>query len=287
MDDAMTLEIDPGNARQLHDWDGEHGAYWAEHADRYDKSYERYEPAIVAAVAARPGESILDVGCGSGQLAIDVARAAPGAWVTGADLSRSLLDVARRRAVGLDVEFVQADAQIHDFGEASFDAVISRTGTMFFADAGAAFANLARATRPGGRLVMFVWRGIADNAWLREIIGAIGAVRPLPPPPPDAPGPFALSVPERVTQMLTAAGWTDVAFHPADGLIWLGSDPDEATTWMAGQMAFLLTGLDDAVRARALENLRDVMARHHTAHGVLIGSGAWLVTAGRAKRART
>src|SRR5262245_41510134 len=113
MDDAMTLEIDPGNAGQLRDWDGEHGAYWAEHADIYDASTARYQPALLAAVDAQPGERVLDVGCGSGQLAIDVVRNAQGSSAVGVDLSSAQLDVARARAVGLAIDFVQADAQVH------------------------------------------------------------------------------------------------------------------------------------------------------------------------------
>ena len=71
--------------------------------------------------------------------------------------------MARRQAAGLPVSFVQADAQVHGFGAQAFDVVASRTGTMFFTDMAMAFANLVRATRPGDRLVMIVWRGIAEG----------------------------------------------------------------------------------------------------------------------------
>jgi ubiquinone/menaquinone biosynthesis C-methylase UbiE len=189
MDDAMTLEIDPRNTGQLRDWDGAHGAYWAEHAETYDASTARYQPALLAAVGAKPGERILDVGCGSGQLAIDLVRSTPGCTAVGVDLSSAQLDVGRARAGDLAVEFVQADAQVHDFGEASYDTVVSRTGTMFFSDPAMAFSNLARATKPGGRLVMLVWRGIEANEWLREFLGAIGKVRPMQPPPADSSTP--------------------------------------------------------------------------------------------------
>ena len=79
----MTLEIDPRNAGVLREWDGEHGAYWAEHAATYNASIARYQPALLAAIGAEPGERILDVGCGSGELAIDVVRGAPGATALG------------------------------------------------------------------------------------------------------------------------------------------------------------------------------------------------------------
>ncbi|TCC49128.1 methyltransferase domain-containing protein [Kribbella capetownensis] len=277
----VTMAIDPRNSGQLRTWDGEHGAYWAEHADTYDHSYADYQPALLAAISAQPGERVLDVGCGSGELAIDIVRSVPGASAVGVDLSNAQLDVARGRAGGVATKFVQADAQLHDFGEAAYDVVASRTGTMFFSDPGMAFANLARATRPGGRLVMFVWRGIEDNEWLREFTGAIGRVLPLDPPPADAPGPFALSDPSRVRDLLEGGGWAEVAFAAHDAQLWFGADADRATTFMVGQMAWLFAKLDEGGKRQAESNLRAVMADHEGADGVRLGSGAWIVTARR------
>lgn len=281
MDDAMTLEIDPGNARQLRDWDGAHGAYWAEKYAVYDACMTRYQPVLLAAVAARPGERILDVGCGAGQVAIDVVRGAPGSTAVGVDLSSAQLEVARRRAGDLAVEFLQADAQVHDFGEGAFDAVVSRTGTMFFSDRDKAFANLARATKPGGRLAMLVWRGMEANPWLRDIFGAIAAVRPMPAPPAGALGPFALSDAGYVRSLLTGTGWGDVALEALDEQLGFGPDADRATDFMAGQMDWLFAMLDDDQKRQAKANLRAVMTRSLGAEGVLLSSGAWLVTARR------
>ncbi|MFC5731028.1 MULTISPECIES: class I SAM-dependent methyltransferase [Nocardioides] len=272
----------PSNARQARDWDGEHGRYWADHADLYDRSVAGYQPALLAAAGPAPDDRILDVGCGSGQLAIDLVRAASGARALGVDLSSALLDVARRRAAGLAVEFLQADAQVHDFGPAAYDLVVSRTGTMFFGDAAAAFANLARATSPGGRLAILVWRGLDENEWLREIFEALRVGRDLPMPLPGAPGPFAQSDPAVVEPLLRAAGWSDVTFDALERSIWLGEDPDHGTRWQLGQSAWILLGTDDAQRATAAANLRALFAAHHTADGVRLSSAAWLITARRA-----
>jgi len=276
-----TLEIDPRNAGALREWDGEHGAYWAEHATTYNASVARYQPALVAVVGAQPGQRILDVGCGSGGLAIDLVRTTPGATALGVDLSSAQLEVARQQADELPVTFAQADAQVHDFGAASFDVIASRTGTMFFTDMEQAFANLARAARPGGRLVMLVWRGIEDNEWLRAFFGAIGRVLPMAPPPADGPGPFSLSDPARVRQVLHAAGWADVDLVAADEPLCFGPDPDSATTFMVGQMKWLFDKLDDVGKRQAQAHLHEVMAAHAGDGGVLLGSGAWIVTARR------
>jgi SAM-dependent methyltransferase len=206
----------------------------------------------------------------------------PGATAVGVDLSSAQLEVARGRAGGLPAEFVQADVQVHDFGSGAYDVVASRTGTMFFSDPGMAFANLARATRPGGRLVIFVWRGIEDNEWLREFMGAIGRVLPMTPPPADAPGPFAQSDPAPVRALLEGAGWGSVSFAAHDAPLWFGADADRATTFMVGQMAWLFAKLDDDGKRQAEANLREVMAAHEGADGVRLASGAWIVTAVRA-----
>jgi len=277
----MALEIDPRNAGVLREWDGEHGAYWAEHAATYNASVARYQSGLVAAIGAQPGERILDVGCGSGELAIDLVRGTAGTTALGVDLSTAQLEVARQQAGELPVTFAPADAQVHDFGAHSFDVIASRTGTMFFTDMAMAFANLAQATRPGGRLVMLVWRGIEDNEWLREFFGAIGRVLPMAPPPADAPGPFSLSDPDRVRDVLHAAGWADVAFAAADEPLWFGPDPDSATRFLVGQMKWLFDKLDDVGKRRAEANLHEVMAEHAREDGVLLGSGAWIVTARR------
>ncbi len=254
----MALEIDPRNAGVLREWDGEHGTYWAEHAATYNASIARYQSGLIAAIGAQPGERILDVGCGSGGLAIDLVRGTPGTTALGVDLSTAQLEVARQQAGELPVTFAQADAQVHDFGAHSFDVIASRTGTMFFTDMAMAFANLAKATRPGGRLVMLVWRGIEDNEWLREFFGAIGRVLPMAPPPADAPGPFSLSDPDRVRDLLHAAGWADVAFAAADELLWFGPRPG---------LCDHVHGRPDEVAVRQARRRRQAAGRGEPARG--------------------
>ena len=283
MNQTAAFDVDPSNTRQLRDWNGEHGSYWAEYADLYDRSLAGSHPALLAAANPAPGDRILDVGCGSGQVAIDLVRAAPGARALGVDLSQALLEVARRRAAGLAAKFIQADAQVHNFEAAAYDLIVSRTGTMFFGDATAAFANLATATKPDGRLAIFVWRSLAENEWLREIFEALRVDRDLPMPTPGAPGPFAQSDPATVEPQLSAAGWCDVAFDSLDQPIWLGDDADQATRWQLGQSAWLLRGTDEEQHATATANLQALFAAHQTPDGVLLGSAGWLVNARRTR----
>jgi SAM-dependent methyltransferase len=277
------VDVDPGNAGQLGAWDGAQGAFWAAQADRFDRAVARYDAAFLAAAGLRPGERVLDVGCGTGATTRAAARVTGSA--VGVDLSSAMLEVARRRAAeeGLTgVSFEQADAQVAAFPPAAFDVAVSRTGAMFFADPVAALANVGRALVPGGRLVLLVWQELAANEWMTEILGALAAGRPLPAPPPGAPGPFSLADPARIRAVLAASGHRQVEIEGLAEPEWFGTDPDDALRFVLGLAGWLLDGLDDDARDRAVADLRRRLAAHAGPDGVELGSAAWLVTARRA-----
>jgi len=153
MTEAAALHVDPANAEQARAWDGDEGAYWAGNAGQFDRAVAAYHERFLAAAVIGCADRVLDIGCGTGQTTRDAARAAADGVALGVDLSGQMIALARRLAAGQGIanaRFEQADAQIHPFPAASFDVAISRTGTMFFADPAAAFANIARALRPGG-----------------------------------------------------------------------------------------------------------------------------------------
>jgi ubiquinone/menaquinone biosynthesis C-methylase UbiE len=153
---STTEPVDPSNAEQLGNWDGDTGAFWAAHANRFDEAVAAYHSQFLAAAAIDETATVLDVGCGSGQATRDAARCATAGSALGVDLSSHMIQLARRRAESeqvVNATFQQADAQVHPFSHQSFDIVISRHGAMFFGDPIAAFTNIARALRPGGCLV--------------------------------------------------------------------------------------------------------------------------------------
>jgi SAM-dependent methyltransferase len=272
------------DARQA--WDGADGDYWTEHEETFDASLGRYGEVFREAAGVTATDRVLDVGCGTGATTRDAARAAVAGSALGVDLSARMLERARRRAeeAGLaNASFLQADAQIHPFDPASFDVVISRTGVMFFGDPPAAFANLAQAVRPGGRLAFLVWQGLEGNEWFREFRSALAAGRELPSPPAGAPGPFLFADRARGEALLRAAGWADVAFAAHDLPMWFGPDGDSAYAFVAGMgfTQFMLRDVVEPARSAALDALRASIARHATANGVLYPSAAWLVTARR------
>jgi SAM-dependent methyltransferase len=278
--------VDARNAEMAGAWNGAEGEDWAARADRFDAASAAFDPALLEAAGLGAADRVLDVGCGAGVSTRAAARVATAGHATGIDVSAPLLAEARRRsrAAGLaNTTFVQGDAQVHPFEPRAYDVVISRFGAMFFGDPVAAFANTARALRPGGRLALESWQELARNEWLLLVRRALAAGRSLPEPPSDAPGPFGLSDPDRVRRILTAAGFEAVELVAVQERVWLGADGADAFDFVSrlGVARGLLGGLDDGARQAALGALRDQLAAHATPEGVLVGASAWLTTARR------
>jgi SAM-dependent methyltransferase len=281
---ASSLQIAATNAGQAEAWDGSEGAYWAAHADHFDRAIAAYHLPFLDAAAIGTGEQVLDIGCGTGQTTRDTARLAPAGGALGVDLSAEMVALARRLAAAegrANARFEQADAQIFPFPAGGFDVAISRTGAMFFGDPQAAFTNIARALRGQGRLALLSWQPPSANEWFAELTGALAAGRDLPVPPPQAPGPFALADPDRVRQLLAGAGFTGIEVDPVQAPMWFGTDPGEAYDFAVGLLGWMLEGLGERQRSQALGALRATVTAHSTAGGVVYRSGAWLIRARR------
>jgi SAM-dependent methyltransferase len=281
---ADGLPVAPSNAEQKRAWDGDEGAYWAAHADYFERSAVLLHRRVIAAAAIGDHDRVLDIGCGTGQTTRYAARAAEHGAVLGVDLSSPMLEYARRRAadVGLgNVRFERADAQIHPFDAESFDVAISSAGATFFGDLVAGFTNIARALRPGGRLALLTWQSREQNEWLREFTGALAAGRDLPSPPQDAPNPFALADPDRARSILTRAGFADVTIEGVSERMWFGDRATDSYEFVLGLLGWMLRDLDDAGTARALDALRATTTAHETPDGVLYDAAAWIIRARR------
>ncbi len=279
-------KVDPSNAAAFQAWDGGDGDYWTENEAIFDDSVARYHGPFLDAAAIAGTDHVLDIGCGNGRTTRDAARRAASGSALGVDLSSRMITQARRRAAeeGIDnARFEQADAQIHPFEPGGFDVAISRTGAMFFGDPAAAFTNIARALRPDGRLALLVWQSLAQNHWLLEFSQALAAGREMPAPPPGAPGPLSLADPDRVHTVLSAAGFAGIALDGVSELMYFGKNADESYRFVSGLgfTRFMLSGLDDDGRERAMDALRATTVAHETDEGVLYPSAAWIITARR------
>jgi SAM-dependent methyltransferase len=252
----------------------------------YDAELRRHNEHLRGAAGVRPGDHVLDVGCGGGLTTRQAAASAgAGGRALGVDVSVPMLERARRLAddEGLhNVAFRQADAATHPFPPAGFSVCISRFGTMFFADPVAAFANIGRALHPGARLAMLVWQSQDRNEWAVEFDRALGPERP-PTRPVGGPDAFSLADPAVTQGVLAAAGFADVGFTDVHEPVFYGRDTRAArdavlSLWSARD---LLAGLDAETTARVDQRLRATLAAHDTGDGVLFDSRAWIVTAVR------
>jgi SAM-dependent methyltransferase len=254
----------------------------------YDAELRRHNEALRRACGIQSRDHVLDIGCGAGQTTRQAASAAQAGSALGVDISAPAISRARAltRAEGLgNVTFECASAQDHRFPAERFDLAISRFGTMFFDDPVAAFANIGRALRPAGRLVMMVWQAHERNEWevaiQQSLESAEGAVD-LPAGGPDA---FSLADPPAVTDILEAAGFAGVTFTEVREPVCYGPDVAAAVDWVRGftSTSEALKRLDAAAADRALGRLRAALGAHAGDDGVWFNSRAWIVTAQRAE----
>jgi SAM-dependent methyltransferase len=276
------------NAAQIESWDGPGGEHWAAEAARYDRMNQRFADRIVMTLDPRPGEVILDVGCGNGALSLAIApKVTPGGSVTSLDISSSMLTVARARADDArltNVTFEKGDAQVHALPADSYDALVSRFGVMFFDDPTTAFANLCRALKSGGRLAFTCWLDLLHNEWIMVPAGA--ALQHLPVPEvgvPGAPGPFSLADPDTVRGVLDTAGFVEVDLQEVTLPMLMGTSVDDTVAFMQrNDMGEALTrGADEATVERAWSAVHEALESHTTDDGVELSGTAWLVTGRR------
>lgn len=276
-------------------WNGDVGRRWARSQSVLDAVFAPLTEALFAEAGLHPGETVLDIGCGSGATALIAAEAVGSAGrVVAADLSEPLLAVARSRPVpagAAPIDWIAADAETRDFPAGGFDRAISRFGVMFFADSRAAFANIRRALAPRGRLTFLCWQAMADNPWVTL---PRAAVLPLVPDagPPDfeGPGPFRFADPEGLRRLLAEAGFSGVSVTPvvrdlvlgraADGSARAAAEAAAAVVVELGPVSRLLRDAEPTLRQAALATVAEALLPHAKDGAVRLAAGCWLVSAG-------
>ena len=268
------------NVEMAKAWDGAEGAYWADNAASYERTTRRFWGRLREQVPIAEDERAIDIGCGNGAKTCDLARAAPSGSALGIDLSRPMLENARRRAAAngvTNVQFVHGDAQAYTFEPGVATMATSSFGCMFFADPVAAFRNIGNGLSSGGRLALLAWREFSRNEWVSAIRGALAPE--LPPPPPV--GPRSWADPDRVRGLLSAAGYADIELASVDDMADMGADADAAYEFLNsdGFVRGALEQVGDEGREERLARMRSVLDSRATPDGVLLPASAWLVTA--------
>jgi ubiquinone/menaquinone biosynthesis C-methylase UbiE len=274
------------NADQVAYWNGPNGEIWAKVREKRDRDHAALTDAVLELAAPRPGEHVLDVGCGSGTTTLLLAeRVKPKGYVLGLDLSRPMLSVARRRAVAARSSALFAEGDVTDYDEfesQSFDLAFSQLGVMFFADPVAAFSHIRRAVKPGGRMVFCCWRQPSEHLWAFIPESAAKPFLPQSPPvDPSAPGRYSFQNEDRVKGVLQQSGFQEPVLKKFDWPTFAGVTPEEAADSLidAGPLHRNLTGVDDATKAKVRTAVTERLAKEMGPNGIYLTSAAWLVRA--------
>jgi ubiquinone/menaquinone biosynthesis C-methylase UbiE len=274
------------NADQIAYWNGPGGQRWANRQQAQDILLKPVADILVDRAQIKPGERVVDVGCGSGAVSIAVAeKVGPSGHVLGIDVSGPMLARARQIApAGRPLEFALADATVHPFEHASFDLVVSRFGVMFFAEPARSFANLRKALKPAGRLAFACWREPRENPFFMAPLQAVYKHVPkLPQVGPEDPGPFSFASEQRVVRILGEAGFSKIAMEPCnlalDPAIGLGLDVAVQGALEIGPAARALAEQPPEVVAAAAQSVRQALAPFVEGQTVPLGASIWIVTA--------
>ncbi|WP_206245071.1 class I SAM-dependent methyltransferase [Novosphingobium terrae] len=275
---------------QVSDWNGTSGQRWVDHQTRLDAMLALFGEAAITAAAPRRDEAILDIGCGAGTTTRALAdHVGPQGRVLGLDISQPLIERARSLTADQPaIAFELSDAARAELPSQGFDLLFSRFGVMFFDNPAATFAHLRLALKAGGRLAFVCWRGAAENDWVRLPMGAIkGLVPAAPPPDPEAPGPFSFGAADRITRILAAAGFANIACAALDHAIPFGKGASrEEALDDAVRMAFEVGPLSRAlaeqppeIQEQAAAAVRKACATRPGDTAIMFEGAAWVVTA--------
>lgn len=269
-------------AEQAALWNGPGGEGWLASVNRIERSIASFGQAALTAAAARPGEQVIDVGCGPGGTTAGLAHAvAPSGHVLGVDISELLIEAARAHRID-NAAFAVGDAATHPFKAAHYDLVFSRFGVMFFAQPVAAFKNFLQALKPAGRLVFVCWRTPQENPWgLVPFRAAQPFLPPVARPGPEEPGQYSFGDRARVERILKQAGFAEPTLTPIDRPVWLGNGIAE---FLEGAQRFgvLAKPFDEAEPAaveKAVAAITAALEPHVGPTGIILPGACWLVTA--------
>lgn len=285
----MADEALDANAAWRRYWNTVVGPRWAAAPEQRERRNRESLELLVARLGLSGGESVLEIGCGAGALTLPLAAAVgEHGRVVAVDISEPMIEVARRRVGerGLrNVALLLGDAQVFGFEPAAFDLATSRMGVMFFADPAAAFRNIGRALKPGGRLVFACWGPLAENRhWLIAYEVALRHLGPPAPRPSHEPGTLAFADPDYIRGFLAAAGFAVITVERAHPTIIGGATEEEARQALTmGPTARLIEekNPDEAIRQTIAREIEAAFAAEAGTEPIRLAATIFLVSARR------
>lgn len=280
------------NTLQKEMWNGRAGESWVRHNSLLEQLLAEPGRECMNLLPLTPAMQILDVGCGCGNQTLELAaRLDASSTVIGVDISEPMLGLARElkaandNALSAEVQFALGDASEPLFDEASFDAIYSRFGVMFFEEPVAAFSALRNSLKPGGKLGFVCWREPKLNPFFNAPMEAALTVLPAPAPSaPGAPGPFGLADDNMIQTTLRLAGFKDVSVAPLNLTLSVGAEtPFDALfeeLIQIGPAAALIAQSDPSLKEKAREAVYNRLTDFYASgQGVSFDANFWLVTA--------
>jgi len=277
------------NVEQAEYWE-DRAPSWLEAEKHITRVSHRFGQMAIERLDLAAGQRVLDIGCGSGPTTLALAaEVGPDGEVIGADIAPAMLAAATERAADAgmrNVRFVAADMQVDDLGVGLFDAAFSQFGVMFFADPVEAFSNIRRAIHPGGPIAFACWQPIFSNEWMLVPGSAVVTVTGSLPsmPGPGEPGPFSLSEPGRIEEVLGAAGFTHVEVVAHDEVVVLAGDEIDSLVKLSQAVGPVRQALKDAgddedLRRRLIEAVEAAVLERVVDGEARLTAGAFVTTA--------
>ena len=280
--------VAPDNAEATEAWSGPLFDLFVKYRDLTAAGLGAHGEAAMQLSPPRPGERVLDLGCGFGETTLQLASlVGEGGSALGIDVSEPFIEAARKETETVaNVDFMVADVQTLELPR-EFDYAYARMGLMFFANPVAALRNVANALNPGGRLCAVVWRRKLDNEWVHRAEQVVEEYLDRPEEsdePTCGPGPFSMADADTLTEQLTIAGFEEISLRRSDLPLKIGDNLDQAVEFNmalgpAGEVLRLWGDRVDEIRPKIAAQLRETLADLETPKGVFAPASTWLITA--------
>jgi SAM-dependent methyltransferase len=283
-------EVAPANEESTEAWSGPLFERFVRFRPYVAEGLGRHGEAAMAAHPPRPGDRVLDIGCGFGDTTRRLAElVGPEGEVVGVDVSAPFIELAAKEAeeAGVaNVSYRLGDVQIAELG-GPYDYVFSRMGVMFFANPVQALRNVCGAMRPGGRACFVVWRRKLDNGWVHEAEKVVEGYLEHPEEteePTCGPGPFSMADADVVSEQMAIAGFEAIELRRSDLPLQLGAELDDAVDLVmsigpAGEVLRLWGDRAAEIRPKITADIRAVLERFETDDGVHAPSSTWIISA--------
>lgn len=282
--------VAPGNAEATEAWSGPLFEIFLKYRDLTTGGLGAHGEVAMRANPPRPGERVLDIGCGFGDTTQRLGElVGPRGAALGIDVSSPFIDKAREETEEAgtgNVSYLLADVQTLELPQ-EFDYAYSRMGIMFFANPVAALRNIRQALRPGGRFTAVVWRRKLDNEWVNRAEQIVEEYLEHPDEtdePTCGPGPFSMANADTVSEQLKIAGFEEIGLRRCDLPMKVGKNLDQAVEFgmalgPAGEILRLWGDRVDEIRPEIAAKVRAAIADFDGPEGVYAPASTWIITA--------